>query len=98
MTRGGRRAGAGRKADADTPRSVRFELKLTPAQDWWLDHLATSAGLSRTAVVAATLDRTISEHTCSECSECNESVAETDPVTETAETSTHMMDLSKFPC
>lgn len=90
MTRGGPRPGAGRKSDADAPRSKRFELKLTPAQDWWLDHLATSAGLSRTAVIAAALDRAIGEHTCGECSGKDASIdkgaAQANRVTETEET------------
>lgn len=92
MTRGGRRDGAGRKSDADTPRSVRFELKLTPAQAWWLDHLATSTKQSRSSVISAALDRTIGEHTCNECHVSGktlglaESKAQADPVSETTET------------
>lgn len=69
MTRGGARKGTGPKPRAGVPMSEMLRAPVTEPQLWWVQHVATHAGLSVAEWIRSLVDAAIGRHECGECIE-----------------------------
>ncbi len=69
MTRGGERAGSGRKPRGDVTMSEMLRAPVTPSMLWWARHAAEHAGLTLAEWLRFLVDRSIGEHACEECAD-----------------------------